>query len=298
MAPGSAVDLRSHVEVEGYPASRDRYFLTDVTLYHATLLMLAARYIPGVRLVRRDEIIPNGIAPGMYDRLLMQDMRDSQDTAAVVAERAVGLHVEDPPLHVYVADILPDSKANGVLRVGDMLLSVAGLRISAAGDVMANIKRLAPGVRVPITFRRADRVESRRVATIRTSVGLRLGIMVQARPERAVLPVPVHCSFTNISGSSGGLMLALQIYDALRPGDHRRAARLVAGTGTIMYDGAVGPIEGAEQKLIAAQRAGLHVFLLPQENYRDLTAKYGMRVIPVRSFAQALAALTPAGPER
>jgi len=119
-----------------------------------------------------------------------------------------------------------------------------------------------------------------------------LGILLRVHPEKAVLPIPVRCSLENISGSSGGLMLALQIYGTLHP-DRKGTQRIAAGTGTIGYNGAVGPVDGAEQKVIAADRAGLHVFLVPRLNYSEAAAaaRHGMRVIAVGSFHEALAAL-------
>jgi PDZ domain-containing protein len=295
IAPGNAVDLRSRVRVEGYPAPRDRYFLTDVQVLHASLLTSFARYLPGVRLVRQDALIPKGIVPAVYDTVLVQEMSESQDAAAFVAERAAGLRVERPPTHVYVAAILPNSKAGNVLRVGDVLLSVSGLRIAASGDVAASIMHLKPGTNVPLSFRRGGHVENSLAPTVSASPrpGSRLGILLRVHPEKAVLPIPVRCSLDDISGSSGGLMVALQIYGSLHP-DRKGARRSAAGTGTIGYDGTVGPVDGAGQKVIAAQRAGLRVFLVPRQNYREAAAAagHGMRVIAVDSFDEARAALS------
>jgi PDZ domain-containing protein len=113
--------------------------------------------------------------------------------------------------------------------------------------------------------------------------------LVETRAQPAQLPIPVRFSLDNISGSSGGLMIALQVYDTLRP-RHLRATR-IAGTGTIGYDGTVGEIEGTQQKLIAAKRAGATVFLVPKENFPDIASEHDVQVIPVHTFAQALAAL-------
>lgn len=291
IAPGNAVDLRSHVHVEGYAASPDRYFLTDVEVRRASLLTSLARFLPGVKLVREDAFVPKDIEPAIYDRLLVQEMGESQDVAAFVAERAAGLRPPQPPVHIYVAEILSDSKAAGVLRAGDMLLSVQGRAVAAPGDVAGSIRRLAPGTSVPISLRRAGKLENVRVRTVRApGSGSRLGILLRAHPERIALPVPVRYSLEEISGSSGGLMLALQVYGTLHP-DRRRAGRVVAGTGTLTYDGTVGPIEGAEQKVIAAKRAGVRVFLVPKQNYREAAAQRGIRVIAVGSFDEALAVL-------
>jgi PDZ domain-containing protein len=85
-------------------------------------------------------------------------------------------------------------------------------------------------------------------------------------------------------------MFALQIYGALR-GDHRRPGTSIAGTGTIAADGSVGPIDGALQKLIAAKRAGARVFLVPKANAAEIAEERAVRVVPVGSFRDALAAL-------
>jgi PDZ domain-containing protein len=102
--------------------------------------------------------------------------------------------------------------------------------------------------------------------------------------------MPVRYAIGDIAGSSGGLMFALEIYESLRPGNSRDA---VAGTGTITTDGRIGPIEGARQKLIAAERAGAATFLVPRHNYPDLapTDHPKIRIIPVATFAEALAAI-------
>ncbi|HET9096494.1 MAG TPA: S16 family serine protease, partial [Candidatus Baltobacteraceae bacterium] len=117
----------------------------------------------------------------------------------------------------------------------------------------------------------------------RTALGAYLTTIYQ-RPQ---IPVAVSFHLPDVSGSSGGLMFALDIYRRLRP-NALRAAQPVAGTGTIAYDGSVGPIEGAAQKVIAARRAGAKIFFVPRQNYKEIADTKGIRIIPVASFRQAL----------
>jgi Lon-like protease len=290
ITPGSALDLRTCVQVEGHAPGRDRYFLTDVNVRQASVLLLLARYIPGVRLVPQEELIPKGVALTSYDRLLVQAMGDGQNIAAFVAERAAGLPLADPPTSVSVAAILPASHARNVVHVGDILVRVAGRRLDEAGDVSTALGRLPPGALVPLVFQHAGRTEYREIPTMRTATGARLGIVVRTNAEPARLVVPVRFSLANVSGSSGGLMLALQVYGALHP-DLRRVSRRIAGTGTLSYDGSVSAIEGVGQKVIAAKRAGASVFFVPWENYGEIAQEHEIRVIPVRSFHDALTKL-------
>jgi PDZ domain-containing protein len=290
VAPGFAVDLRSRVVVDGYAPPAEPYFLTDVVVIPATALMLAARFVPGVRLVGRDAIAPAGVSMQQYDRVLDDAMSTSQDVAAVVAERAAGFHVADPPQSLVIEQILPESKAGGAFRAGDVLVSVEGRPVAAAGDVAQAIRGLPPGTLARSVVRRGGRSVSLRVPTIASAEGTRFGIGLTPRTLKPELPVAVRFDLKNISGSSGGLMFALEIYGALHSG-RRIAGDPIAGTGTLAFDGRVGPIEGTAQKLIAAKRAGARLFFVPRENYADVSSESGIRIVPVGTFRDALAAL-------
>jgi PDZ domain-containing protein len=290
IAPGSAVDLSRAVAVDGHAPPTDRYLLTDVTVERATGLTILEGLVPGFRVVKQETLIPRGVPTRVYDRVLAEAMDESQDVAAVVAERAAGLRVADPPGRVYIGDILPSSRAMGALRVGDEILSVRRKRITSLSQVLGLIAPLAPGVAVPIVVRRNRNIVDVAVRTQHLPQGTRLGIALEQRTARPALPVPVRFTLDNISGSSGGLMFALQIYGALR-GDRTRPGTSIAGTGTIASDGSVGPIEGTLQKLIAAKRAGARIFLVPKANAPEIASEREVRIVPVGSFRDAVAAL-------
>jgi PDZ domain-containing protein len=65
---------------------------------------------------------------------------------------------------------------------------------------------------------------------------------------------------------------------------------MIAGTGQIGLDGKVYPIGGIGEKIVAAEKAGAQVFLLPQGNYAEAKAAAGdgMRLVPVSTFQDAL----------
>jgi PDZ domain-containing protein len=67
----------------------------------------------------------------------------------------------------------------------------------------------------------------------------------------------------------------------------------VAATGEIELNGAVGPIGGVKQKTYGVRASGADVFLVPAGDNARIARRYAghLRIIPVRTFGQALHAL-------
>jgi PDZ domain-containing protein len=65
---------------------------------------------------------------------------------------------------------------------------------------------------------------------------------------------------------------------------------VIAGTGTIAYDGTVGNIGGIRQKIVGAEAAGAEYVLVPEGNYEEaLTAeRHAIEIVPVGTLQDAL----------
>jgi PDZ domain-containing protein len=100
----------------------------------------------------------------------------------------------------------------------------------------------------------------------------------------------VQYRLPNINGSSAGLMFALQIYRTIK-GVDLSSGRDVAGTGVLSAEGKVLPIEGAREKVRAAIKAHAAIFLVPKQNYADISTTQGITIFPVSSFQEALRSL-------
>ncbi len=97
---------------------------------------------------------------------------------------------------------------------------------------------------------------------------------------------------TSVSGSSGGLLQTLSIFNSLTDFDYTYGLK-IAGTGTISVTGHVGAIGGVEQKVIAASREDVDVFFIPEVNYEEaLLAKEALKleinIVGVATFAEAV----------
>ena len=120
----------------------------------------------------------------------------------------------------------------------------------------------------------------------------KLGIIVQTDYEYELDP-EINIKFkTSESGSSGGLMLALSIYNAITSEDITHGFK-VAGTGTIDIEGNVGEIGGVKYKIMGAVRNKMDLVFVPTANYEEAIKvkkehNYDIDIIKVNTFEEAL----------
>src|SRR5215469_15909165 len=120
--PGAAVDLNGVIAVPGHSPPPGSLFLTDVdVLPGRPAYWAAAKLLPGFEIVKRDDLVPASMTDAQVDTALIDDMKQSQETAEVVAERAAGMHV---PSHaaVVVNGIVPKTPAASCLRMRDRIV--------------------------------------------------------------------------------------------------------------------------------------------------------------------------------
>ncbi len=92
-------------------------------------------------------------------------------------------------------------------------------------------------------------------------------------------------------GPSGGMIFAIGVIELLTEKDLLQG-RHIAGTGTILTDGKVGPIGGINEKILAAHKAGATLFLAPAGNSADIARiPAGIKVVIVATLAEAIASL-------
>ncbi|MBQ5589564.1 MAG: AAA family ATPase, partial [Anaerotignum sp.] len=98
----------------------------------------------------------------------------------------------------------------------------------------------------------------------------------------------VHINFPGgipVDGPSAGVAMFLAVYSAFSevpvPND-------IALTGEVTLHGEILPVGGVEEKLQAAEEAGVKSAFIPQGNWKDVYAKHRIRVIPVGTIRELL----------
>lgn len=265
LSPGPARDVLPLIEVEGaptYPPS-GRLLLTTVEVDRATPLTALTGWLESdVEVVPEDRIIPEGETDEEHRRVSLSQMDESKiAAAAAVLERLTG-YPEDHAPGALVQDVVPGTPADGLLFPGDLIVGVDGEPLEDVDALTAAIR--AAGARRALELEVRAGGEERSV-TVRPVVDEELGRPIIGIVPVAAFPFDISIRSGRIGGPSAGLMWALGLYDLLTPED-LLGDREVAGTGTIGLDGKVGPIGGVRQKVVAAERAGAALFLLPREN--------------------------------
>jgi PDZ domain-containing protein len=291
--PDRAKPLADKVEVEGGRVNTkgDVYYV-DLFVRRIRLLeqLLPFTRPDGSTLVSEEILAPAGETDAERDRQNAQDMQRSEETAAVVALRALGYDVVASPRGVLVTSVAPDVPAAKSLDPGDVIVAVDGAPVRTPTELRAEIGRRKPGDEVRLTLRRGEKaveVTVRTIASPQDASRAIVGILVDQDAD-IKLPFDVDIDLGRVGGPSAGLPFALEIARQLGR-DVTHGCR-IAATGALALDGTVIPIGGIKQKTIGARQADVDYFLVPVgENTEDAQENAdGLEIIPVESFQQAL----------
>ncbi|MFB1081217.1 SepM family pheromone-processing serine protease [Jeotgalibacillus sp. JSM ZJ347] len=308
--PGNAFALDDIVKVTDGTESEGDFSLMTVSQVEANVFAYAWAYFSDFQEIYEVEEVRNPHeSEDEYSVRQLYLMDNSAAQAIEVAFREAGAEFEYQYNGIYILNVFPGMPAEGVLRAGDRIKQVDDIPLESSEQFIDYISEKEAGDTVTLFY---DRDEEERTGDItletfpendnQVGMGISLAddIELETDPE-------VEIDSGGIGGPSAGLMYALEIYDQLVEED-LTAGKMVAGTGTISAEGAVGRIGGIEQKVVAADRQGIEIFFAPddelpkealegnpalQTNYEAAvqTAESigtDMEIVPVKKFEDAL----------
>jgi Lon-like protease len=278
----------------GHNPKQGGVYFVDVIVRKATLLeRLFGGLHNGADLYPASAVDPPGVSDSGRERIDLEDMHRSQEIAAAVALKAAGKKVTLRATGALIDAVEAGLPADGKLDPDDVITAVNGKPVRDPRGVFNAMAKVHVGDVVRFTVRRGNQtllVPIKTVASPTPPKRAVVGVLLETAVD-VHLPIPVKIDAGGVGGPSAGLAFALDVLAKLKSGvlhGHR-----VAATGEIFPDGSVGPIGGIKQKTIGAREAGVDVFLVPAgENARDAEKEAdGLRIVPVKSFPQALHAL-------
>lgn len=300
-APGDARQVNDLISVpkdRRFPAT-GQVLLSTVSLRRVNGLEAFVGWLDDdVDVVHEDAVL--GTTPrSRFTQQNAEDMRNSKQTAAVVALRRLGYTVAETGKGVLIQEVGTDAPASGHLAQGDVIVGIDGQPVTVAGEAIDWLQAHKPGDTARLDVKDAkgaSRQEDIVLGTRPDGPGGYLGVVLRTKERKFDYPFDVVIDSGSIGGPSAGLAFTLGVIDTLTVGE-LTGGKKVAATGTIEINGEVGDVGAVSQKTAAVRAAGADVFLVPPGEYEEAKDHAGPRleVVKVATLDEALAAMARLG---
>ena len=285
--PGGSIDLEKRIVIEDGYDSEGKLSMAYVTMVKGALpYILVSKIIPNWDMETKENIT--------YDNESLKEMikrdkiylEEAIANATINAYNKAGKTVNISKKFLHITFVTSEADTN--IKIEDILLKADGVKISSLDEYREIVNAKKEGDTIKLTVLRDNKEKTSTAKIYNTEEGLRTGLAIVTTYEYETKPSIKVKSKNTESGPSGGLMLALGIYNALVPEDITKGYNII-GTGTIDEDGNVGPIGGVKYKLIGAVRRHADVFICPEENYEEALQvkknnKYRIKIIKAVTF--------------
>ena len=264
LAPGGTINITDRVEMEGYKNKEGSINMLYVSEYKATPMMYLYAKIMGYDIEKNSERkISNESIDDVKEReTLMRD--NSLDMAIIAAYTEAGKKIEIKSKKNIIIGTTNDNE----FKVGDIILLVDNQECDSVKEIREIINAKKVGDKVHFKILR-DNKELELDSTVYKENNMKVvGIVVMTDYEYDLSP-EIDIKFKKReSGSSGGGMLALTIYNAITKEDIIKE-RNISGTGTISADGSIGEIDGIKYKVMGAYKNNMDIIFVPSSNYEE-----------------------------
>ena len=186
-----------------------------------------------------------------------------------------------------------DETAITDLKIQDKIIKINDTLVNNKIEIANIINNSKIGDTISIEVENKGKTYHRKSTLIEMDGKSVIGVMLTSEKTIETEPKIVDNFAATESGSSGGLMLALEIYDNITNKNISKN-RKIAGTGTIDEYGNVGQIGGVKYKLKGVYNDGIKIFLVPNgENYeeaREVAKKENLdiQIIGVSTLEEAI----------
>lgn len=288
--PGNYIDLSKRLEIATDNATNGTFGMAYVSVIKASPIFLGLSYLnKNWDIINKDQV--------KYDdeTLKESEKRDKISMEEAVSNAKIAAFNEANATYNiknvrHIITYLDSSDTE--LKLFDEIKKVEGHDIDNLEDIRKIVDSKEIGAKMNIEVLRNEKLISVSSRVYESSGRKLLGISLTNVYEVETDPEVEIKVKSNESGPSGGLMMALSVYNALIPEDISHGKKII-GTGTIDVDGNVGEIGGVKYKLIGAVKNKADVFLCPKENYEEAKEiatenKYNIKIISVSTLKEAI----------
>lgn len=289
---GGLIDIADKVTIEDEYKISGSYYFSYVSEFKGNLLTTFLAYIlPDFDLVSSKEIKSSNETD--KDVSFRNDLFlvEANQNAVFLAFNKAKKEIKINDHHHYIVYI--DEGAKTDLAIKDELLTVNGKSFDDTVQYLEVIRNSEVGETLNLKVKNNQgMIENKKIEVILQAGYKITGIYFVTKYDYLTSPKIKFNFKESETGPSGGLMMALTIYNKLINQDITRD-RKITGTGTIDQDGHVGEVGGISYKLKGAVNKKADIFLLPLENYEealDLKGEkgYNIEIVGVSTFDDAI----------
>ena len=160
-----------------------------------------------------------------------------------------------------------DSSNNNLL-VGDIIKEINNIKINNYEELINEINKYNENDEINISVLRKDKVVNVKSKLFKSNDRVVVGVSISELKNIETEKKVEYVFEDNESGSSRGLMCALDIYNKITEFDLTKG-KIISGTGTIDEKGKVGAISGVKYKLLGAYKNKASLFIVPKDNYEE-----------------------------
>lgn len=267
-SPGGLINLNDRIETNNKYTEEGSFNLTYVTARSGIIPNILLSYIiPSWDLVPTSDVKVDDESMKEVNLRNRIYLEETSYNAIIAAYKEAGkpYTVNSTDLKVtYIID-----KDNNNLEVGDTIKEINGVKIDSYETLKQEKDKYKENDKLNIKVLRNNK-EKECYAILKKDKNnnLTIGIYLATLKNVSTLEEVKYVFKNNESGSSRGLMCALEIYNRITDYDITKGD-IIAGTGSIDENGIVGDIDGVKYKLKGAVKNKAKVFIVPSGNYDE-----------------------------
>ena len=287
--PGGSINLNDRIKIIDEENISGSYYMNYVSVMKANIpTIIFSLFVPNWDIYNEEDV--TDLDYNTLFKIEQIDLKNSIYYASLNAYRKAGKTIDISSEKSYITIVSEESKTN--LKVLDEIISIDGNKFTRLSEFQEYISSLNFDDKVTFIVKENDKEVEKYAYVINLEGEKKVGISIVTEYEFESDPKLEMKTKASEAGSSGGLMLSLEIYDKLTDKDLSHGKK-VMGTGTIDEDGNVGAIGGVKYKMLGAQKDGADIFFVPKGNYDEAKKVYKKNnltfdLVMVETFDEAI----------
>lgn len=292
--PGSLENLDDRIIVTPSNESKGSMNLTYVTSIPANIPnMLLSLIIPNWDIESLNNMRVEDESEKEIENRDKIYLKDTSYDAIIAAFKEANMKYEITNVDVTITYIYNIAKTN--LKVGDVIKTINGVKITSFNSLINEVNKYEVGEKLIINVLRNNKIIECEATIVLEENKKMIGISLAELKNIKTNPEVKFVFKNNESGSSRGLMCALEIYNRITKYDITKGD-IISGTGVIDENGNVGSIGGVKYKLKGAVNKHAKVFIVPSDNYEEAISlknkyKYDIEIIKADTLKNVIKAL-------